>query len=254
MIKIEKGDAPQELVEISSKLVGIYKKEFDANSDDYLNGDKTFKITEDYKINVVKETLNKKQYNKCCFSEAKFTGDYPHVEHFRPKARVDLYGTKTRIFPGYYWLAYDWSNLFLCKPVINCSFKRNFFPLYNEEQRNRTHNDTNIEESMIIDPSAEDPREHIHFYQEELTPITEKGRFNIGFLGLRHPSFVEDRRKRFMELKRLKDAVDIGISSGLDKNHPVLAGIITTLKEAILPDAEFSSMATDLLQDWPHLQ
>ncbi|MEJ7683243.1 MAG: hypothetical protein WKG06_36375 [Segetibacter sp.] len=190
---------------------------------------------------------------KCCFSEAKFTGDFPHVEHFRPKGRVDIIGSKTQLFPGYYWLAYGWSNLFLCKELINCSYKRNFFPLADESKRNRSHHDTNIEDNLIIDPSLENPREHIKFHNEEPTPITVKGRFNINFLGLRHASFVEDRRKRFAELQGLKNLVDIGVAYGYSLDDPLLSGSIATLRAAVEPDSEFSSMAIDLLQDWHHL-
>lgn len=254
MIRIDKGPAPEVLVEKETTLVKVYKEAFDAHEDEYLSGKKSFNITDDYKINIVKDTLLSKQNKKCCFSEAKFVGDYPHVEHFRPKKRVDILTTGERLFPGYYWLAYNWENLFLCKELINCSYKKNYFPLFDETERNRTHHDTYIEQNILIDPSKENPRDHVIFFEYEPKPLTPKGKQNIDLLGLRHSSFTEARRKRFKELKWLKDQVDIAVATGLGLDHDVIKGNIDKLKAAIKPSAEFSSMAIDLLQDWPHIQ
>lgn len=254
MIRIDKGSAPEELVEKEAALIASYITDFDNNKEDYLSGKKTFSITDDYKMPAVKAKLLTRQKKKCCFSETKFIGDYPHVEHFRPKKRVDLITPRKSLYPGYYWLAYNWENLFLCKQLINCSFKKNCFPLVDESNRNRSHHDTNIEDNLIIDPSKENPRDHIRFVEYELKPITQKGKFNIDFLGLRHPDFTEARRIRFYELKKLKEEVDVGFGQGINvKEDPMLAGNIAILKASIEPDAQFSSMAIDLLQDWPPL-
>lgn len=254
MISVDKGPAPEALVKKGTELVKVHKEEFDRHKDDYLAG-KPFDIKDIYKMPIVKKTLSLKQYNKCCFSEAKFIGgDYPHVDHFRPKKRIDILQTGEKLFPGYYWLAYDWENLFLCKELINCSYKKNYFPLVNESERNRNHHDTYIEKNILIDPSKENPRDHIIFVEHEPKPLTIKGRENVELLGLRDSSFTEARRKRFRELKKLKDQVDIAVATGLGLRHSVIEGNIQELKAAIRPTAEFSSMAIDLLQGWPHIQ
>ena len=251
MIRIDKGPSPQELEAVGQPLVASYNAAYDANPGNYVN--KGFAITDDYKITAVKDRLQQKQFNKCCFTEARFLGDYPHVEHFRPKGRVDLIGTNTKLYPGYYWLAYDWGNLFYCKQLINTSYKRNFFPLANENERNRNHNDTYNEQNIFIDPGRENPRDYIRFYKDEPDPVNERGRLNIKYLGLRHPHFVEARSKRFAELAGLKEQVDIAVAMGIDVAHPMLAANLRILRQAVRPEAEFSSMAIDLLTGWPHL-
>jgi hypothetical protein len=119
--------------------------------------------------------------------------------------------------------------------------------------RNRNHNDVNIETPVLINPEIEDPRDHIRFINDELIYLSERGRLNIDILGLQHADFKDGRRKTFIILTRAKESIDSAIALGFNTNHPILIGILQTLREAILPDAEFSSMAIDLLSEWPHL-
>ena len=66
---------------------------------------------------------------------------YGDVEHYRPKAgyRQDAEDPLGR--PGYYWLAYEWSNLLFCCQICNQRFKRNLFPLVDPARRAETHHD-----------------------------------------------------------------------------------------------------------------
>lgn len=252
MIRINKGPAPQELVDAARKLVEKQKSDFEGHEAEYLK-DKSFIITAAYKSPVVRKTLTERQFNKCCFSEAKFSGDNSHVEHFRPKAYVETTNPKGKLYPGYYWLAYEWSNLMLCKGIINCSYKRNFFPLIDEAKRNRTHKDNFVEESVLIDPSTEDPRNHIGFYKEEIRPRTERGRETIQLLGLREATLAESRYTHYHTLWVVKTGVDGAIKKGIPLTDPHLQEQIALLRSAIQPDAVFSSMAIDFLSGWPPL-
>ena len=64
---------------------------------------------------------------------------------------------------------------------------------------------------------------------------------------------MEARSKRFAELAGLKEQVDIAVAMGIDVAHPMLAANLRILRQAVRPEAEFSSMAIDLLTGWPHL-
>lgn len=200
--------------------------------------------TKIYSSKSVKKRLIKLQHNKCCFSEAKFNGDYGDVEHFRPKSRLGEENSKIKTYPGYYWLAYSWDNLFLCKQVINISHKKDLFPLLNGVERARSHHENHsLEDPVLIDPSLEDPRQHINFHQDEPVGITDRGRKTITLLNLRHPHFEETRRKRFKCLKLLK-----GVLEDLDSDCEKAKEIRILLNYAVSPEAEYSSMAIDLLQ------
>lgn len=79
-------------------------------------------------VQDVVESLKKLYEFKCAFCESKkFT---PDVEHFRPKKRV----TSVKGHQGYYWLAYEWTNLIPCCSDCN-KIKLNSFPINNETNR-----------------------------------------------------------------------------------------------------------------------
>jgi uncharacterized protein (TIGR02646 family) len=254
MIKIDKGEAPVKLKEREKELVNNLSESYDKEPEEYISGRKKFEFTADYRMDEVKDALIKCQNNKCCFSEAKFVMDYSNVEHFRPKGRVDPYPKGTSEYPGYYWLAYNWSNLFLCKSVINSSNKRNFFPLKAESIRNKNHLDKNKEACYLIDVNHEEPREFINFHNEEIIGIDSSGRgeFNILFFKLRHPELDEARRTKFKILKGLKELIESAILLGMSKTE--LKPYIEVLKESMSPKSEFSSMAIDFLKEWPHFE
>ncbi len=252
MIRIEKGDPPAALTQKERELVHELKRLYELNPSEYNSGIRKFEFTEAYKMDAVRAALLKCQHNKCCFSEALFTRDYSNVEHFRPKGRVDPYPKGKPYYPGYYWLAYSWENLFLCKAAINSSDKRNFFPLAEGSPRNRNHKDSHIEIHLLIDVNRENPRDFIRFRNDEIRGINKRGKFNIKFFGLRHHELVEARRSRFKLLKSIRDLIDMAIDSGADKDE--FEEQITVLRASMGPEEPFSSMAIDFLQDWRHIQ
>ncbi|MCC7467193.1 MAG: hypothetical protein IT261_13025 [Saprospiraceae bacterium] len=87
----------------------------------------------------VKYALIKVQYGKCCFCESEITAiSFGDVEHYRPKAALQLDDRLPLQYPGYYWLAYDFENLFYCCQICNQTYKRNYFPLEDEQFRVKT--------------------------------------------------------------------------------------------------------------------
>ncbi|WP_417353510.1 hypothetical protein [Flavobacterium alkalisoli] len=256
MIKIDKGSSPPNLTRTNTRRKRAMSDAYDGNPNNYINAIDTFNFGSAYNTEEVRERLILKQHNKCCFSEAKFQGDYSDVEHFRPKGRVDDYVTNVSSYPGYYWLAYDWGNLFLCKTRPNTSQKRNYFPLYNEAMRNRCHTDTNVEDAKLINPGNEEPRDFIRFHRDEPRSVDARarGQFNIDFFDLRHSEFAEGRRTRLKLLEVAKKLVDRLLSMGVPVDDPEIVESLDVLREAISPEAEYSSMAIDFLHGWAPLQ
>src|SRR5436305_12373624 len=81
----------------------------------YDGGITTFSFdTSLYGHDSVKRALKAAQHDKCCFCESKISHiAYGDVEHFRPKAGYRQHPADPLSRPGYYWLAYEWSNLYL---------------------------------------------------------------------------------------------------------------------------------------------
>ena len=94
-------------------------------------------------------------HGKCWFSEARDCFSHFEVEHFRPKKLVrDADGSTSE---GYWWLAFEWSNLRICGNVGNRS-KGGAFPLRDGCRRCGPFGDLRQEEAQLLDPAdAHDP-------------------------------------------------------------------------------------------------
>lgn len=133
------------------------------------------------------------QHGKCCFCERRQLGD---VEHFRPKSGSQQADGQPLLRPGYYWLAYDWANLYFACGPCNQRFKRNLFPLGNPTRRARSHHDdTAAEEPLLLDPAG-DPERHIGFREEVAYAVdgNPKGRATIDVLRLNREDLRETRQ------------------------------------------------------------
>ncbi len=203
-----------------------------------------------YGHRTVKEALVAAQHSKCCFCESKVGMD-GDVEHYRPKAGFSQ-GARRRIEgPGYYWLAYEWSNLLLSCSICNQRFKRSLFPLADPATRARNHRgDTSREAPLFIDPAETDPEEHIGFRREIPFPVngSPRGTATIRALGLDREILNERRRDELTELEVLHKLVQLepGATSDLraliDEAREILA-------RAVSDAGEFSSMVRATFRD-----
>jgi uncharacterized protein (TIGR02646 family) len=160
-----------------------------------------FEFAEDiYRHESVKAALRAAQHDKCAFCESKFSHvGYGDVEHFRPKAGYCQRDGSPLRRPGYYWLAYEWDNLFFSCQLCNQRFKRNLFPLRHPRRRALSHHDPlGREEPLLIDPGRDDPAAFLRFREEVAEAVDENlvGKTTIAVLGLNRPELTEARRSR----------------------------------------------------------
>jgi uncharacterized protein (TIGR02646 family) len=248
MIRVIKPSAPARLAH------GIPRTEdncanYTADSAAYRSGAAKFEFSKTiYGHRTVKTVLRDAQHSKCCFCEGRFEAHAAaDVEHYRPKSYVQQSKGSVKLYPGYYWLVYDWENLYYCCQVCNRSYKGNLFPLLHPGHRARTHTDNiNDEKPLLLDPGGpEDPRHHLGFREEIAIARTSAGRMTIEVVGINRPALVEERLALLNELKRLSQVIRL-----LDGNAPpeavdLLDAARRKLDEAVLPTARFSAMATD---------
>jgi len=115
--------------------------------------------------------------SKCAYCEAPAPASMAwDVEHYRPKGRV----SERADHPGYYWLAYDWDNLLLACELCNrrrkdrptweeaspgpAAGKADRFPLADERTRAMDPSgDLDAEVRLLLDPTRDDPEEHLTF-------------------------------------------------------------------------------------------
>jgi uncharacterized protein (TIGR02646 family) len=193
----------------------------------------------------VKSTLRIAQHDKCGFCEAKVTHvAFGDVEHFRPKAAFRALPGDDLTKPGYYWLAYDWTNLLFACEQCNRRHKGNLFPLVDETTRVRSHSDDLAREvPLFIDPTAEDPTTHIGFREEYPYPISgsPRGSATIRALGLDRPELVERRRERLKKIRLLRDAARL-LQRKRDQQSKALAREIEDdLQRSVANEAEFAA-------------
>ena len=96
-------------------------------------------------------------FMKCWYSEATLQAGEGQVEHFRPKKRLS--GAR---HSGYWWCAFDWTNLRLAHPTVNLrredyltgeqAGKGCYFPLCDENFRATQLEDQDGETPLLLDP------------------------------------------------------------------------------------------------------
>lgn len=187
---------------------------------------------------AVRVALAADQHGKCCFCEAKIEhSSFPHVEHFRPKAAWRAGVGAPLVAPGYYWLAYDWDNLFLACQVCNSRHEGSLFPLLAGGIRATTPSSVLAAELPAFVEPSEAISKHITFRAEVAVPLTRRGSTTVAALELNRAALRERRRERHEVLSTLLSLVRVG------KPGPEAAKARRLLRRLRGPDAEYSAMA-----------
>ena len=251
MIFVEKPEPPDELLN-GDALIHDYCCSFIKNRQAYENGTEKFEFDNGiYGHRNVKSKLLEAQFKKCCYCESKI-GSTSHgdVEHYRPKACSQQNIGEPRLYPGYYWLVYDWCNLFVSCEICNRSHKRNYFPLSNPKARVRNHiGDLTKEQPLILNPGeCKDIRKHISFHSEIAKGITKAGKTTVKLIGLNRRPLQESRLEILNSLKRLCDAIQIlELRNGSDVKN-FIEEIQNVIQAYVSRESEYSAMASEFLK------
>ncbi len=198
---------------------------------------------------TVRAALLRAQHDKCAFCESKVAHIAPgDVEHFRPKAAVEVGGTLVR--PGYFWLAYDWDNLYASCPLCNQRHKRNAFPVMGTRASVAAPN-LSAERSIFIDPGQEDPTAHIEFIDSVAHGKTARGQETIQALGLNRDA-LDDKRRTLVKLHRaLLEALESLIDRRDVQAKAATQAVLERLCAAMRDDAEYAAMNRSLIRAHP---
>ena len=115
MIRVQKSSNEPDKLKKDGKIeMNRHRKDYDSDPEQYRSGKRKFAINRQiYADQEVKRRLMEDQYNKCCYCESMFRStSHGDVEHFRPKQGVRQSRGNRLVYPGYYWLIYEWSNLY----------------------------------------------------------------------------------------------------------------------------------------------
>jgi uncharacterized protein (TIGR02646 family) len=200
-----------------------------------------------YSAPEVRGALTAAQHDKCCFCETKIeSGD---VEHFRPKAACRQARNGPLVRPGYYWLAYEWANLYLACRSCNQRNKECLFPLRDPAARVRSHEQAeqlDAEQPMFIDPGADDPEQCIVFRENQPRPRDgdPRGQATILALELGREFLMDRRLDRFQAVDAILNALEIARTDGTVRVRAFerMRGLAECLARWTRADAEYASM------------
>ena len=257
MIRIDKPAAPAVLLTRGATRAQAHRDEYDSAPADYRSGAKRFAFNKSiYAATEVKDALLGAQHKKCAFCES-LVRHITHgaVEHFRPKGGYKQRKGDRLRRPGYYWLAYDWDNLFFCCPLCNEQFKRNLFPLKDGRRRARSHTQAlSDEEPLLVNPARVDPANYIGFRQERVFAVGGRleGKTTIRVLGLKRRELREARGRRLQMLRDLVFARDLLDEKVAATPKPKLVAQLARLEAALKASqddaAEYAAMARAFLR------
>lgn len=200
----------------------------------------------------VKNALDRMQGGKCAFCETKLVRSSGDVEHFRPKGGWKQSAADELTQPGYYWLAYEWQNLFRSCQFCNQKFKKNLFPLSNPKNRARSHKaDLAREQPLLIDPANEQPDKFISFRGETAFAVSgsTRGKTTIEVLGLNDERLLEDRREVLRRVQTIRRVLALLLASDRSPaNAAEQTRYETELARVRGPEGEYSAMINACLE------
>jgi len=191
----------------------------------YLNGffkdDHSLRIQqtpkfEDAVWKALRPFLYKVFNGKCAYCESLLISDRGEVDLFRPKlGAINL--DKQKAPDHYWWLAYEWENLFLSCHKCNFS-KASKFPVQERGAiKDPIKKLRKTEQALLLDPCVDDPDKHLAFGEGgTVSPITEQGRVTIEVLSLNRESLVEARSQ---EVKTLLETLALVVEAKRNVNE-----------------------------------
>ena len=194
--------------------------------------------------------------NKCAYCETVITITHPgEVEHYRPKGRirtkakgiekVKFKSGKECPHPGYWWLAYHWSNLL--PSCIDCNRRRahtegeqagksDFFEIRGSRAV-LPDDPLEAEGALLLNPSTKDfdPHQHFRFNADgTIDPLTEEGRHSVELLGLNlREQLVAARARAYVDAKQtLYTFITVALAAAVDGDSANLERRRTLVNDA----------------------
>jgi uncharacterized protein (TIGR02646 family) len=216
-------------------------------------------VTGLYRDPHVKAALEKLFNNKCAYCESPGFAGFPwDVEHFRPKGSV----AEDKSHPGYYWLAYTWTNLYpscvFCNqrrkdqptfddPILgSATGKLDQFPVADELHRAHTPYGPLVDEDpLLLDPCSDWPGLHLTFDATGgVSPRggSAKGDTTIRVFGLKRKRL---RNARLDVLATLSELIKEHVAVGTPRDKATRV-VLTVFSR---PQHQYSALVSAILDD-----
>lgn len=217
---------------------------------------------------LLKDSLKKLSYGKCWYSETKNPYSHLHIDHFRPKKRVeDIFEKDNPIKNGYWWLTFDISNYRLCGSIGNIKKSDHFAVKYNRVTQPGPISD---EVYYFLDPTVKEDVKLVNFDNNGIIKpaapeILEKwnydrAKYTIEYLDLNYPELQEVRQLKWQyttiiikEVNRLNSIYNNEPTNQNKSNKDIETN---KLRAMLSPEQELTSIVRSCLrasgEDWAY--
>jgi len=195
-----------------------------------------------WRADDIKHALYLLQNGKCCYCERpRDTKREFDIDHFRPKGRVH----EDPKHPGYWWLAYEWTNLLYSCKRCNSDYKQDHFPLLNRFRAYNSRHKIALCKPVLFNPRYENPDEFLDYHViHELKEVIVKGKdyskrgeITVKILGLNENDLPYRRFCWFLPLEHLANLMEAKIAKG-NKDH--IEKVASEIREATMAKTEFA--------------
>lgn len=201
---------------------------------------------------------------KCWYSEAILTEGEGHVEHYRPKRR--LWGVS---HDGYWWRAFDWTNLRLAHPIANKRMtdyvtgrkggKGSYFPIKDEAHRANDEAHEKSEVPSLLDPIRPSDATLLAFMSDSGAPtpaysvnqnpwLHRRAIETIDCYHLNEATWNMKRHNLMMKVSVLCTKIE-DVSAEVPRDDNAYNDLIDELIDFIEPYAEFSAACRQIVQE-----
>jgi hypothetical protein len=242
MIHIERMEAPRDL---QSPMVQIWRQSAKEFFDKPLamRRQERFSFEQTRTLLGLVESLQGTFHSKCAYCESKLPFPEGEIANHRPRSgALELAGA---ISPDHYWwLAYEWFNLYLVCAVCN-RLKGNRFPVDGERAEIlASESSIRKESALLFDPCVDYPEDELIFDgYGNVASESKRGQITIDTLNLNRTDLVERRNE---QLKQLTSLWKHNVAS-LQKSLKIPDILLKNLYD---PHQEFLAMRRQFLQQW----
>jgi uncharacterized protein (TIGR02646 family) len=216
MIRVERGGPPAGFEERAAELARRFTEA--RNQAPALTASKFWqRVRPELRADAAE--LAERFHHKCAFCEARMEQvQHPHVEHYRPKGRAEF---EARMF--------DWGNWLLSCGRCNDS-KWKHFPDCGGMP-------------CLLDPTVDEPGEHLLFQRQEVEGLSERGRETVRLLGLDRSPLSRERASWLVKVEALL------LLAALSRQQRVRSEARRLLIWCLQDDAPFCAMTRAFLDE-----
>ncbi|BCK13621.1 TPA: hypothetical protein RSW75_000960 [Vibrio cholerae] len=196
-------------------------------------------------------------HGKCWYCESnELRSDNP-IDHYRPKGKV----AECQDHPGYWWLAFEWSNYrYSCTycnsrrvEVTTAGGKQDHFPVFTPPDWNKCKEDNNAEKPKLLDPTDADDYKLLTFNQNgEACPNTDnekseayqKAKESIDKYHLNHEPTRKARKAIRQKIRQIVADTNELLGQGLDMTSNQIKSNKKELLKLIRPSCRTTKFNT----------